>query len=1342
MRTKQFIFIFLSCTLFSSTVQAQTDRLFTSDDKLPNSHVNSVYQDSKGYIWICTENGLCVFNGSDFKTYYHIPGDSTSLENNHVIQVLEDSHGNFWVGTILGLQRYHRKTDNFSSFKLSYAYIKEFRFIKCIFEDKKGNIWLSTSGPGVVRLKAKTLSPTFYMRTNSNICSDNINTMFEDRFGNIWIGSQDNGLSLMNIDNHSIINYFHDPDDEHSLSSNQISAIYETPDGTLLIGTLEGGIDSFDYYTKSFKRKYISSVNMVFTMITDSKNNLWIGTDGQGIKCYNPATKSLVTYETNLLNLDFSKLKAHSFHEDKQGNIWVALFQKGVLMIPPQKKSFENIGFNPFIPNKNIGTECVLSIIEDHRSQLWVGTDGDGLYRLNVRREVIDHYQKDRLPGNCVLAVFEDSKKRIWAGTYLHGLYLYNPAANRFEKVPLKVNGQDVKDINCIAEDKEGKLWIGTNEKGLCIYHPETKEIKSYLYDPLKSGDQLLSNYIHTICFSSDGLVWLGSGGAGIACFDPEKNTFTDYTKQNGWLNGNDIYAIVEDHYRNIWIGTKNGLNCIDKASGNCIFYHEKEGLPNAVVCAIEIDKDNNLWISTCEGLSFFDTSEEKFVNYHIQDGIINEEFRRSASFQSRSGEIFFGGINGISSFMPFAPQSVHPLFNLEFTDLYLLNERIVPENKKNAILKKSIDTTSEIQLSYSVKSFSIGFAGIEYNTPEKVIYKVKIDGFDDDWKTVPFKNKGVTYTNLSPGKYILRVKAYLPETEPIEKILKIIISPPFWLTWWAKVIYSLLTIACIYFAYRLISRHIRKKDDELNKLKEEQMVQSQLQFFTDISHEIRTPLTLVLTPLQQLIKETGDPKLLKIYTLMFQNGERILRLVNQLMEMRRLDRGQVRLRAEKTDVAPFFQEIMSSFEQVARDKKIRFSLEMSNNLPEVWIDQEKIDKVIFNVLSNAFKYTPDNGEIKISIDTTDSDLRIRVADTGPGIPEAAMDLIFNRFYQIQDTNNKSRMGTGIGLHLSRSLMEIHHGKIFVESEYGNGSVFIVLIPLDHSYLKPDEQISEHRERSLATLVQPSLLSEPRFEPETSNRRRSAKYKILVVEDDTLIREYIAGILSVDYEVIQSEDGKQGLEMALSELPDCIISDVMMPGMDGIALCKKIKTNESTCHIPVILLTAKTNIEQRVEGLQTGADSYIPKPFNIEHLQVRVQKLIELRKTLKQKYEGKLDIPEDSIKMKSADEIFLQKVDRVIQEQLSNSELSVEVLGQHIGMSRSQLQRKLKQLVNQNPSDYIKIMRLRHAAHLLSAKKFAVSEIAYATGFSSQAHFSNSFKEIYGMSPTRYMEII
>jgi signal transduction histidine kinase/ligand-binding sensor domain-containing protein/DNA-binding response OmpR family regulator len=1332
--------LLLYCAWIPSGVIAQTDRLFTSNDKLPNSHINSVYQDQKGYIWICTENGLCVFNGLDFKTYHNIQGDTTSLENNHVIQVLEDRHGNFWVGTVMGLQRYHRETDSFSSFKLSYDYIKEFRFVKSIFEDKKGNIWLSTSGPGVVRLKVETLAPTFYMRTNSNICSDNINTIFEDRFGNIWVGSQDNGLSVMNLDNHQIISYSHDPNNEHSLSSNQIYTIYETPDGTVLIGTLDGGIDSFDHYTKTFKRNYIPTVNLVFTMISDRNNNLWIGTDGQGIKRYNPVTKQLTTYESNLLNLDSHKLKVHGFFEDMQGNIWVALFQKGVLMIPPGQKLFSNIGFNPFNRNKNIGTKCVLSIVEDHSKQLWIGTDGDGLYRLNDHHEVIDHYEQNRLPGACILSILEDSQKRIWVGTYLYGLYRYNPGSNRFEKIDLKVNGQEVRDINSIAEDADGNLWIGTNEKGLCVYNPRTKENKAFLYNQLRSENQLISNYIQTVCFGKNGLVWIGTGGAGMSCYNPKNSQFTDYTRQNGKLNGNDVFAVKEDDYRTIWVGTKNGLTRIDQTTDSIHFYSEEDGLPNSSICAIEIDKDNNVWISTCEGLAFFDRSENKFVNYHVQDGVINEEFRRGASFQTLTGEIFFGGVNGLSAFTPFKTESQHALLNLALTDLYVFNERIVPGSKKKEFLHQSINTTDKIKLPYSVKSFSIGFIGIEYNNPDRVIYEIKLDGFDKEWKTALNKNKTVTYTNLSPDEYIFRVKAYLPGTDSIEKSLKIVILPPFYFSWWAKIIYLLLIAGAAYSAYRFAFTRIKQKGEEINKQKEEQMMQQQLQFFTDISHEIRTPLTLVLTPIQQLIKETDDPKLLKTYHLVYQNGERILRLVNQLMEMRRLDRGQVKLQAEETAVKPFFEEIMNSFVQAALDKNIRFTIETSDNLPLVWLDQEKIDKVVFNVFSNAFKYTPAKGEIKIRVDCFNENLRIRISDTGPGIPKEHQDLIFNRFYQIQD--NRNRTGTGIGLHLSRSLMEIHHGKIFVESQPGEGSTFTVLIPLDNSYLKPNEILSEHRERSLATMVQPSLVAESAFESELKEKRKNAKYKILVVEDDQVIRDYIADILSDEYRIIQSDNGKNGLETALKELPDCIISDIMMPEMDGIALTKKIKTNENTCHIPVILLTAKTNIEQRIEGLQIGADSYIPKPFNVDHLRVRIQKLIELRETLKQKFEGKLEVEEGTVNLKSADEIFLQKVDQIIKDQISNSELSVETLGQHIGMSRSQLQRKLKQLMNQNPSDYIKMMRLRHAAHLLTTKKFAISEIAYATGFSSQAHFSNSFKEVYGMSPTRYMEIM
>ena len=1341
MNTKR-LFLFI-CSLFCFIlVQADTDKFFGSNNQLSNSHVNHIYQDKKGYIWICTENGLNVFNGIDFNTFTHIANDSTSLANNSVLSVLEDKKGRFWVGTTDGVQILDRETGKFQKVNLSYRNITNFSYIKCITEDSKGNVWLSTNRSGIIRINENSMNAVYYMQTNSNICSNKINTIYEDRFGNIWIGSQDNGISVLNVDNHTIVNYSHDPTNPNTLSSNKIFSIIEEPSGKILVATIDGTIDAFDFKERSFQRNYIPSVEMVYTLYTDSKKNLWIGTDGLGLKRYNFKDKTITTYESELINLDMRKAKVHGIFEDKQHNIWVALYQKGILMIPLKDKIFKNIGFNPFYTNKSIGNECILTILEDHTKDIWIGTDGDGIYRLNADRKVKAHYKDGKFPANVVLSIFEDSRKRIWIGTYLYGLYLYDESTNRFEKKNLRCNNTEVKHVNAIAEDEKGNLWIGTNEHGVCKYNPKTENADFLLYDLMKSKNQILSNSVNAIAIDSN-YIWIGTSVAGLSRYDMSNGSFEDYTAENGKLSNNNIFALKVDHRGGVWIGTNWGLNYINPNTGKILQYTEKDGLPNAAISGIEIDAQNHLWISTYYGLSHYNPQRNKFTNYYTSDGLVNNEFRRGAYFQSISGEIFFGGINGLTFFYPFESQPSYNLSNLIFTDLFIYNEPVIP-GESGSILKKSIDYSDEIHLNYNIKNFSIGFSALEYNNPNNVIYQAKLDGFEKTWTTLPNGNNTVTYTNLKPGKYTLYIKAHLPHTEPISRKIDIVITPPLWLSWWAKGIYILVILVGAYCTYiNIRNKNLRKKED-LQKKNESKIMQSQLQFFTDISHEIRTPLTLILTPIEELIKNTTDEKLKETYKIIDQNGHRILRLVNQVMEMRKLDKGQVKLLAEETDVNIFIQEIIGSFKHLAQEKNISFDVHIVDNLPFVWIDQEKLDKVIFNVLSNAFKYTPTNGKIGMVVDTTESFLRIRISDTGCGIPKELRETVFNRFYQVPNENNKIKMGTGIGLHLSRSLMEIHHGKIFVEDTEQPGATFTVLLPLDESYLKEEEKKLEHSDRNLATLVQTSVA--PFFSNETSSNTLSPqnkyKPKLLVVEDNQEIRNYIHKVLSTEYQIIEASNGKKGLEIAIKENPDCIISDVMMPEMDGIEMCDKIKKNEQTSHIPVIMLTAKTAIEQRIEGLKAGADSYIPKPFNIEHLKIRIRKLIELRRIMKNKYEGKFnEIKEEVTNIKSTDEKFLEKLENIVKNKIAESDLSVETISQEIGISRSQLQRKLKQLTNQNPSDYIKTTRLRHAAWLLSCKNLSVSEVSYATGFSSLSHFSNSFKEFYGMSPSHYMEI-
>ncbi|GHV25172.1 hybrid sensor histidine kinase/response regulator [Bacteroidia bacterium] len=1312
-------------------------------DNLSNSHVNRTYQDKQGLIWICTDNGLTVFNGFSFKTYYNNPKDSTTLMVNSVLSVLEDSNGYFWVGTTAGLQRFDKETEKFITIPLSYPQVNDFSYINCIIEDHKGNIWLSTNRAGAVCIKVKTHQPVYYMLTNSTICSNKINVIYEDRFNNIWFGSYDNGISILNTQNLMISNYAHRPNDENSLSSNKIFSIIENYDGNILIGTIDKGIDMYEYRSQSITREYIPSIENIYTLYNDSKKNLWIGTDGSGLKRYDYKTKSITTHESVSNQVDLQSAKVHGIIEDTQGNIWLALYQKGVLMLPAENQLFKNIGYNPFNPQKNIGTECVLSISEDHAGDIWVGMDGDGIYRFNAERQIKQHYQTNRLKGRSVLTIFEDSKKRLWAGTYLDGLFLYNQGTDAFEKRSLVIENVEVRHINVITEDDQGNLWIGTNENGLCIYNPETQEKEFFQYDLLKSGNQLLNNTVQALLCEKNNRVWIGTSINGLSCFNRSDHTFTDYTVANGKLTNNDINTLAMDKAGNIWVGTNYGLNFIDVKSGKTTFYTEEDGLSNAAVCGIEIDKDNNLWISTGKGLSNYHTTTRQFTNYYVIDGLANNEFRRGAHFQSQSGELFFGGIGGISYFFPFLHKPTHPLLNLKFTNLLIYDEEVKINDGKKPILVKSIDYSNKIVLNYSIKSFTIGFAGIEYNNQENVVYQIKMEGFDNDWKTLPSDNNHLaTYTNLPPNKYRFTVKAYLPNTDEYkERSIEIVVTPPVWLTWWAKLIYVLLALALLYFVYQEILKRIKKKQEDLKRINENQVMQSKLQFFTDISHEIRTPLTLILTPIEHLLAVTTDNELKKTYTLISRNGQRILRLINQIMEMRKLDRGQIKLQAEETDVNELLKEIMTSFDYPAAEKNIQFTLNTQENLPKVWIDCEKLDKVIFNVLSNAFKYTPNNGTIQINVDTTATDLVITISDSGQGIPKEQREIIFNRFYQIHDAGNKSKMGTGIGLHLSRSLMDIHQGNIYVQdSEVG--ATFVITLPLDDLYLKPEERLKEHAERNVATLVQASI-TEPVIDNSDLNGIRTAKRKrtLLIVEDDLEIRNYIAGILGDEYNILQTENGKVALELAIKELPDCVISDLSIDEMDGLELCKKLKSNENTCHIPIIMLTARTAVEERVEGLQMGADSYIPKPFNIAHLRVRIQKLIELRMMMKNKFEGKFEIDRENVKIKTSDEKFLERLEKCVKEKMDDPDISVETISKDIGMSRSQLQRKLKGLTNQNPSEYIKTTRLRHAAHLLSTQKLSISEVTYATGFSSLSHFSNSFRDFYGMSPSQWIEV-
>ena len=1357
-------------SLCALPVTASNIRLFTPDDRLSNSHINQIYQDSKGYIWIATENGLNKFNGYDFEVFSSIPDDTTSIHGNYVLSVYEDSRGLFWVATSNGLLQYDRTKNVFFPWDMGELNnsFKE-RRVKCILEDRNHNLWISYPGDGIVRLDAETLSPVVFNRYNSGITDDNISCMLEDRHGNLWFGTEDQGVFVFNPDNSTTKHYYHLPADLHSLSNNRIFAICENHAGLIWIGTMGGGINVFDEKTQSFHtlKQETASValqtqtkapsrqpettssrlpgtasmeNWIYSLLLDNNKNVWVGTDGAGIIMYDSLGVKTPYWGDGSLSFDLRSAKVHALFQDMQGNIWVALHQKGVALISTSGAYFQYTGFNPFDASKSIGTHCVISIIEDHQGMVWAGTDGDGLYRIQPSGE-IDHFTSKNTPGfqgDIITALFEDKAHSVWIGTYMDGFFRYNPQTGKFDSHYQKTNNENSLSYNHVTaftQDEEGNLWIGTNGGGISVFNPVTCQFKQYLFYSDKSKDRLSSNWVFDVIIDRDKGVWAATSN-GLNYLKKDKETFEVSVLAGDNLRvSNLMYTLHEDYKGNIWVGSYYGLHCLDRSTGITTLVTTLDGLPDNMITGIEEDGDHTLWVSTGKGLCRYNPETGECVNFFAKDGIQSNEFRRGSHFKGKNDKMYFGGINGITSFYPVNIPNEKPLLKLVFTDFLIHNEPV--KVGQSDILTKPLDETTTIRLKYKQNNFTFLFAALEYEIPHRVNYSVQMENFDAQWRNIKSPNRSVTYTNLNPGSYIFKVKATIDGKHVLYKDMQVIILPPWQRSVYAKIVYVILVLLLIYGIYLYFSYRLRNRRKLMEKEQQKQLSESKLQFFTDISHEIRTPLTLIIGPLEKMMEMKLDDTLHASFRIMYQNAIRILRMMNQLMDLRAMDTGKLKLKIEPVDLLAFIRNIMDSFNDLANTRQINFTLRTTEDIPPVFIDKDCLDKIIFNLLSNAFKFTPQGGSVTVDIRMgTLENLSVSVQDSGVGISKEQQNHIFERFYQVREGNRNTKIGTGIGLHLAKMMAELHHGSLQVESEPGNGSKFTILLPLNKTAYSADE-FGSGNEEALVTMFQPSVSV---FTEKTLKTKKKGQESVLIVEDDADILHYIVSELSLNYHVYTAIDGKDGLSKALQHLPDIIVSDIVMPEMDGLTMCKLIKTNEKTCHIPVILLTAKTNIEQRIEGLETGADAYIPKPFNIKYLHTRIEKLIQLRETLKQKYTGELEVAEENIKVVTSDEKLIHRLNEKLKEHISNPDLNVDLISKELGISRVHLNRRLKALTNDSPGNFIRNYRLKHAAWLLTHKNMTVAEIAYAVGFSTQAYFSIIFKKHYGMTPTEYIE--
>lgn len=1324
------LLLFLSSLL----CHGQSPKLFTADRELSSSLINHIYQDRSGFIWIATEDGLNRYDGAKFTIYKHEPNNEHSLAHSFVRTVFQDSKGHLLIGTYLGIQMYDPATDNFTPLaKWENGDVLESN-IGSIIERKNGEIWVS--GNVMCRI---IIGDNQLTAQRIDVPISSLGYMIEDKHQNIWTAKGEEGLYRISPDNR--LSLFLSKDNGY------LNSICEDSQGNIYVGSVRKGLFRYDKKLDTFihlENKEKKELPICF-LYSATPNEVYIGTDGLGMTIFNNKTHEITKYQFDNSYFDSSTSKIHSILKDNSGNLWLAIYQKGVIMIPARTNSFKYIGCKSM--DKNIiGSSCITSFCKDYNNILWIGTDNDGIYAITEAGERIKHFSHTNQPNSVpstVIKLYEDSEHTMWVGSFINGMGKLDKQTGlcSYQYKLVDKNNNYIQRVYDFAEDKDKRLWVATMGFGLFYYDLKTKEFSS-----VQSNTSRINEWIGCLHYSRDNKLYVGTYD-GINCIDLNSS---DY-QNNRILAQHVIYSIHEDAHGIIWIGSSEGLHSWNKQTQEMTSYTTADGLPSNTIYAIEGDENDFLWISTNAGISQFQKKNKKFINYYVGDGLQGNEFYKNASFKDSKGTIWFGGMNGITYFNPQDIVNPAKKWTIRITDFFLHNKPVRKGMKSGIhnIINCPVFDADEFYLSYKDNVFSIEFATLELNAPEHINYLYSIN--DEKWISLPKGVNRISFSNLEPGTYNFKIKAQDNTIGSNIKEIFIYISPAWYASWWAKCIYFLLLSIIIFIIILQIKHRYRMHQEMLQHIHAEQINEAKLQFFINISHEIRTPMSLIISPLQKLIKNEESNERLKVYHVIYRNAERILNLVNQLMDIRKIDKGQMLLKFQEVNIIPFIEDLSTSFGQQANTKHIQLEVHYSLQELNVWIDTANFDKVILNILSNAFKFTPEKGKIDITIRSGENDTEpkplnqyaeIIISDTGTGIEEEEKEHIFERFYQIRNSHHNPKGGTGIGLHLTRSLVELHHGKVYVENnENQPGCRFIIHLPLGKKHLRPEE-IDNNVKDNPVFMTAPSTIT-PMIESEEDKKVRvKSKYHVLIVEDDEEIRNYICSEFADRFHIMESCNGKEALELIFKKTPDLVISDIMMPEMDGFTLCKKIKQNVNLNHIPVILLTAKTREEDNLEGLNIGADAYLTKPFNIDILEKTAENLINTRHQLRKVFTGQQSQEHkvQKLEVKSPDEKLMERIMKVINDNISNPNLTIETITAEVGISRVHLHRKLKELTNQTTRDFIRNIRLKQAAQLLSEKQHTISEIAMLTGFTDPNNFSTTFKELYGMPPSQYMK--
>jgi signal transduction histidine kinase/ligand-binding sensor domain-containing protein/DNA-binding response OmpR family regulator len=1381
-KTGKYFFSVLLIVLLSEIVYGQTDRLrferITTNDGLSSNHISHIFQDKKGFLWISTQDGINRYEGYRFKHFRHVPGNTNSLSDYAAGHIYEDSKGNFWISTREGLNVFNPESEIFTHYnpqKDSTVLLGSEKIV-CTTEDKYGNIWIGTR-KGLNLFNPKTKSLTLFQnnpKDKNSLSFNYVTSLLSDSKNNLWIGTQI-GLNKFNYKTSSFEVFLKNPQEAKSISGNLITSLFEDSNGNIWVSTNSGlnrlisfdkGKAGFFAYQHNPENKNSVSSNNVSKIAEDGKGHLWIGTLGGGVNIFNPKTNQFTSYQNDEEdNTSLSDNNIFSIYIDKFQNVWIGTFGGGINKYNPTKERFTLYQPSPFAKNKVAGNN-VASVLIDDKNNLWLGTYGDGI-KVYRRDSFLDHSNllfelkndnknKNTLSSNNVISIIQDKSGIIWIGTFGGGVNKYDPALKKFEvfkykRKDLKSLGNDF--IHTIYEDSEGTIWVGTGLGGLNRFDKNTDSFKRFRNNSKypNSSKYLNSPEVNSILEDSKGNLWVGTSTGGLSRFDRRKESFVHFKHIQEDLisiSSNGINCIYEDSKGRLWIGTfSGGLNLYNEKENTFIHYLEKDGLASNSVQSITEDAKGNLWITTINGISNFDPDKITFNNFDESDGLQGKVFNQRSVFRDlENGLIYFGGEKGLNVYSFNSIKEIKRIPAIVLTDFKVFNKSVLL--KYTALNENNTPDRQDIELAHDENVFSFEFASLDFTSPEKNQYRYMLAGFDKDWISSGSRRE-VTYTNLDPGNYIFKVKGTNSDGYWNEEGLAVnlIINPPFWKAWWAYTIYFILAVIGFFSVRRYelnrvkLRNDLRLKEFESQKLQEVDQIKSR--FFANISHEFRTPLTIIIGSLEKFKSKMENNSDSKELVVMKRNASRLLQLINQLLELSRIESGNVKLNASESDLVKFLKRIVASYSSLANQKYIQLTFNkvpvddiQTNEEIFVFYDKKKFETVFYNLLSNAVKFSPNSEKIDVSISKDNLYAKINFSNSGIVIPSEKLSNIFNRFYQVDDTGTRNFEGTGIGLSLVKEYVELHKGKIEVESN-NNKTLFTIHIPLGKNHLSENEIVSEDLEQLQGGIISSDAL--PTAATEIFNEPvEPDKTIILVVEDNPDLREMIKENLLDNSFVLEAENGVKGLKLAEETIPDLIISDIMMPEMDGYELSRKIKINEKTNHIPVILLTAKAATEDKLTGLETGADDYLIKPFNSEELKIRVKNLIKIRRQMREKYQSQMLVKPADVVVPSTQKVFLDKLTSIIEHNISNENFSVEMLCDEIGMSRAQLHRKIKAVTNQSTSEFIRNFRLQRASELLKQDAGNIAEISYRVGFNSQAYFTKTFQEVYGQTPFEF----